>query len=83
MKISYHYDTFIFLFLSTLSFYSLIDEESTSATAKAVKSFKIFSHDSWPEQQDQLTDYGAEELDFLLDHFSPVLTRLVTIFKLS
>ncbi|CAL8349584.1 unnamed protein product [Boreogadus saida] len=64
-------------------FSSLLHEESTSATAKAVKSFKIFSHDSWPEQRDQMTDYGAEELDFLLDNFSSVLTRLVTIFKLS
>ncbi|ROI15239.1 Zinc finger protein 862 [Anabarilius grahami] len=56
-------------------FSSLLYEESTSASAKAVKSFKIFSHDSWPAEQRELTDYGAEELDFLLDHFSSVLTR--------
>ncbi|XP_008281423.1 uncharacterized protein LOC103358295 [Stegastes partitus] len=56
-------------------FYFLIDEGSSSATTKAVRSFKIFNHDSWPEQRHLLTDYGAEELDFLLDHFSPILTR--------
>ncbi|XP_049923984.1 zinc finger protein 862-like [Epinephelus moara] len=51
------------------------EDLTPSATAKAVRSFKIFSHDSWPEQRDQLIDYGGEELDFLLDHFSIVLTR--------
>ncbi|KAL7375143.1 hypothetical protein ABVT39_012693 [Epinephelus coioides] len=51
------------------------EDLTPSATAKAVRSFKIFSHDSWPEQRDQLIDYCGEELDFLLDHFSTVLTR--------
>lgn len=73
----YHYDTSIFLFLSSLSFYSLIDDGSFSATAKTVSSFKIFSQNSWSEQRDQLTDYAAEGLDFLLDHLSPISTRLV------
>ncbi|TNN77435.1 hypothetical protein EYF80_012249 [Liparis tanakae] len=49
------------------------DDGSSLATTRAVRSFKILNHDSWPEQI--LTDYGAEELDFLLDHFSPILTR--------
>ncbi|XP_056267915.1 zinc finger protein 862-like isoform X2 [Pseudoliparis swirei] len=56
-------------------FSSLLDEGSSLATTRAVRSFKILNHDSWPEQRHLLTDYGAEELDFLLDHFSPILTR--------
>ncbi|KAL7381991.1 hypothetical protein ABVT39_014679 [Epinephelus coioides] len=55
--------------------YIVLLYEDLTPTAKAVRSFKIFSHDSWPEQRDQLIDYGGEELDFLLDHFSTVLTR--------
>ncbi|XP_034562833.1 uncharacterized protein LOC117829315 [Notolabrus celidotus] len=46
-----------------------------SATTKAVKCFNIFNHDSWPEDQEDLVDHGADDLAFLLDHFSPVLTR--------
>lgn len=57
------------------SFSFSINKESTSATTKAMRSFKFFRHDSWREQRDQLIDYGAEELDFLLDYFSTLLTR--------
>ncbi|CAL8239557.1 unnamed protein product [Gadus morhua 'NCC'] len=31
--------------------------------------------ESWPEDQEELLDHGADDLAFLLDHFSPVLTR--------
>ncbi|KAK7877196.1 hypothetical protein WMY93_032098 [Mugilogobius chulae] len=56
-------------------FSSLLVEEPTTATTKAVRAFRVFTHDSWPEQRSQLIEYGAEELDFLLDHFSAVLAR--------
>ncbi|XP_073727793.1 uncharacterized protein [Misgurnus anguillicaudatus] len=32
--------------------------------------------DSWPENQDDLVDHGADDLGFLLDHFSTVLKSL-------
>jgi hypothetical protein len=57
-------------------FCSLLGEDATqSATTKVVKCFNIFYHDSWPEDQEELLDHGADDLAFLLDHFSPVLTR--------
>lgn len=43
--------------------------------AKAVRGINIFNHDSWPTETEKLLDYGAEELDFLLKHFSPVVER--------
>ncbi|KAJ8386336.1 hypothetical protein AAFF_G00174330 [Aldrovandia affinis] len=47
-----------------------------SGTAKAVRCFNIiFNHDSWPEDKEQLLDHGAEELAFLLEHFSTILRR--------
>ncbi|KAL7871907.1 hypothetical protein SRHO_G00068900 [Serrasalmus rhombeus] len=55
-------------------------EEGESAfesdTTKAVKCFNIFDHDSWPENQEDLVDHGADDLAFLLDHFSTVLRRI-------
>ncbi|XDV21783.1 hypothetical protein PO909_026803 [Leuciscus waleckii] len=51
------------------------EDYAKSATAKAVKCFNIFNYDSWPEDQEELVDHGADDLAFLLDHFSPVLTR--------
>ncbi|XP_051997784.1 zinc finger protein 862-like [Xyrauchen texanus] len=57
-------------------FCSLLGEnDANSATTKAVKCFNIFNYDSWPEDQEELVDHGADDLAFLLDHFSPVLTR--------
>ena len=57
-------------------FCSLLGEDATQCTTtKAVKCFNIFYHDSWPEDQEELVDHGADDLAFLLDHFSPVLTR--------
>ncbi|KAK0132143.1 Zinc finger protein 862 [Merluccius polli] len=50
-------------------------DATESATTKAVKCCNIFNHDSWPEDQEDLVDHGADDLAFLLDHFSPVLTR--------
>ncbi|KAK5861612.1 hypothetical protein PBY51_022995 [Eleginops maclovinus] len=56
-------------------FCSLLGEDATeSATTKAVKCCNIFNHDSWPEDQEDSVDCGAEDLAFLLDHSSPVLT---------
>ncbi|CAL8324436.1 unnamed protein product [Merluccius merluccius] len=46
-----------------------------TATTKAVKCCNIFNHDSWPEDQEDFVDHGADDLAFLLDHFCPVLTR--------
>ncbi|XP_030213621.1 uncharacterized protein LOC115545037 [Gadus morhua] len=57
-------------------FSSLLGESASgSDTAKAVKCFNIFNHDSWPENQENLVDHGADDLAFLLDHFSTVLRR--------
>ncbi|KAL3970763.1 protein unc-79 [Sarotherodon galilaeus] len=57
-------------------FSSLLEESaSESATTKAVKCFNIFNHDSCPENQEDLVDHGADDLAFLLDHFSTVLKR--------
>ncbi|CAM4708829.1 unnamed protein product [Leuciscus chuanchicus] len=51
------------------------EDDANSATTKAVKCFNIFNYDSWPEDQEELVDHGADDLAILLDHFSPVLTR--------
>ncbi|KAJ8006709.1 hypothetical protein DPEC_G00110030 [Dallia pectoralis] len=51
------------------------ENDADSATTKAVKCFNIFNYDSWPEDQEELVDHGADDLAFLLDHFSSVLTR--------
>ncbi|XP_059896385.1 zinc finger protein 862-like [Gadus macrocephalus] len=57
-------------------FSSLLGESASgSDTTKAVKCFNIFNHDSWPENQEDLVDHGADDLAFLLDHFSTVLRR--------
>lgn len=54
----------------------LIEENAKDvATAKAVRCFNIFNHDSWPEDRLGLLDHGVEELNFLLQHFSTVLDR--------
>lgn len=61
----------------------LIEENAKDvATAKAVRCFNIFNHDSWPEDRLGLLDHGVEELNFLLQHFSTVLDRWV-LFVLS
>ncbi|XP_072564888.1 uncharacterized protein [Paramormyrops kingsleyae] len=65
-------------------FSSLLGESaSESDTTKAVKCFKIFNHDSWPENQEDLVDHGADDLAFLLDHFSTVLRRNGVITELA
>lgn len=63
-------------FVTELLFVHTIGESaSVSGTAKAVKCFNIFNHKSWPENQEDLMDHGADDLMFLLDHFSTVLRR--------
>lgn len=58
-------------FVTELLFVHTIGESaSLSGTAKAVRCFNIFNHDSWPENQEDLVDHGADDLMFLLDHFS-------------
>ncbi len=54
------------------------ESASETDTTKAVKCFNIFNHDSWPENQDDLFGHGANDLAFLLDHFSTVLRRWIT-----
>lgn len=46
-----------FSFNLSFSLYFLIDEGSSLASTRAVRSFKIFNHDSWPEQRHLVTDY--------------------------
>ncbi|XP_060786920.1 zinc finger protein 862-like [Neoarius graeffei] len=53
----------------------LVGEHSLVSTTQAVKAFNIFNHECWPEMREDLVDYGAEDLDFLLNHFSIVLQR--------
>lgn len=63
-------------FATELLFVHAIGESSSeSGTAKAVKCFNIFNHESWPENQEDFVDHGADDLMFLLDHFSTVLRR--------
>ncbi|KAF4097028.1 hypothetical protein G5714_022997 [Onychostoma macrolepis] len=58
-----------------MAIYKFQESASESDTTKAVKCFNIFNHDSWPENQEDLVDHGADDLAFLLDHFSTVLRR--------
>lgn len=57
------------------------ESDSEPGTAKAVKCFNIFNHDSWPENQEDLVDHGADDLGFLLDHFSTVLRRYLVNYN--
>ena len=43
--------------------------------ARAVASFRIFNHDSWPEGDNDLVDFGDEEVNILLDWFKEPLSR--------
>lgn len=43
----------------------------------AVNCFKIFHHDTWPENSTELVDYGNDQLEVLMEHFSHVLIRYV------
>ncbi|XP_056453175.1 TOG array regulator of axonemal microtubules protein 1-like [Gadus chalcogrammus] len=57
-------------------FSSLLEENTKDApTAKAVKCFNVFSHDSWADNRLELLNHGVEEVNFLLQHFSTVLDR--------
>ncbi|CAL8266915.1 unnamed protein product [Boreogadus saida] len=47
----------------------------TSFRSWPYRCFNIFNHDSWPESQEKLVDHGADDLEFLLKHFSPIITR--------
>lgn len=62
----------------------LIEENiKDTPTAKAVRCFSVFNHDSWPDDKLELLDYGVEEVKFLLEHFSIVLDRLVFLCYMS
>lgn len=52
-------------------------------TAKAVRCFSVFNHDSWPDDKLELLDYSEEEVKFLLEHFSTVLERFVFVLHVS
>ncbi|XP_029915000.1 zinc finger protein 862-like [Myripristis murdjan] len=57
-------------------FSSLLEENTKDLpTAKAVKCFNVFNHDSWPDNRLELLNHGVEEVNFLLQHFSTVLGR--------
>lgn len=55
-------------------FRSLLTESEDQAS-NAVKCFRVFNHDAWPESQIQLLDYGIEQVDVLLKHFGDVLKK--------
>lgn len=56
----------------------VIEENITNTpTAKAVRCFNVFNHDSWPEDKLELLDHGVKEVKFLLEHYSNVLNRWV------
>ena len=61
----------------TLCFCLFLIEENTEdiPTAKAVKCFNVFNHDSWPDNKLELLNHGVEEVKFLLQHYSTVLGR--------
>ncbi|XP_078146195.1 zinc finger protein 862-like [Centroberyx gerrardi] len=56
-------------------FSSLLEEKiKDTPTAKAVRCFTVFNHDSWPDDKLGVLDHGVE-VKFLLEHFSTVLGR--------
>ena len=58
-------------------FGSLINEDSEDYSA--VNCMKIFHHDTWPENTNELVDYGNDQLEALIENFLPVLTRHVAV----
>ncbi len=56
-------------------FGSLINKDSQCPAYTTIDRFKIFNHDTWPENKDILLDYGSEQVDVLLNHFQEVLQR--------
>ncbi|MGH0176674.1 UNVERIFIED_CONTAM: hypothetical protein FKN15_073647 [Acipenser sinensis] len=57
-------------------FGSLLDQGNPAEQASsAVDCFKVFNHYTWPETYDQLMDYGVEQVDTLLKHFSEELGK--------
>ena len=74
-----HNDMFRALLRGLTSVCLFLIEENTkdTPTAKAVKCFNVFSHDSWPDNRLELLNHGVEEVNFLLQHFSTVLDRWV------
>ncbi len=56
-------------------FGSLINKDSQCPAYTTIDCFKIFNHDTWPENKDILLDYGSEQVDVLLNHFQEVLQR--------
>ena len=58
-------------------FGSLINEDSEDYSA--VNCMKIFHHDTWPENTNELVDYGNDQLEALMEHFRHVLTRHVAV----
>lgn len=58
-------------------FSDFIDESTNmSQPARAVLSLcKLFNHDAWPSNKQDLITYGADEIAFLTDWFSEILKR--------
>ncbi|XP_076121139.1 zinc finger protein 862 isoform X2 [Alosa pseudoharengus] len=53
-------------------FGSLINAETQDYSV--VNCFTIFNHDTWPENSDELLNYGSDKVETLVEHFSDVLT---------
>ncbi|XP_041954873.1 zinc finger protein 862-like isoform X1 [Alosa sapidissima] len=53
-------------------FGSLINAETQDYSV--VNCFTIFNHDTWPENSDELLNYGSDKVEALVEHFSDVLT---------
>lgn len=58
-------------------FGSLINDSCEDYSA--VNCFKIFHHDTWPEKSTELVDYGNDQLEALMGHFSHILNRHVDV----
>ncbi len=44
-------------------FGSLINKDSQCPAYTTIDCFKFFNHDTWPENEDILLDYGSEQVD--------------------
>ncbi|KAL7407867.1 hypothetical protein ABVT39_014850 [Epinephelus coioides] len=55
--------------------FSCLLSGSEDQASNAVKCFRVFNHNAWPENQIQLLDYGIEEVDVLLKHFGDILKK--------
>ncbi|XP_067668254.1 zinc finger protein 862-like [Haliotis asinina] len=50
-------------------FENLLGSNTNEGAQGAVKSFKVFNHDTWPESKRELVHFGNHEIDVLCDWF--------------